>query len=484
MEREIMIENVGPIERLTIPLPESGVVVLRGRNGIGKSHALAAVDSLVSGRGRPPCRDGAAKGTVEGFGAKLSIGRSTRRTGEAEVLSLEGRLDISQLVQPPIKDEEAADRTRIKALIQLSGRPADAAAFDTVLPPGIALVDLVPLDDQGDDPVTLASRIKRGLEAEARRLERIADEAKAEESLLAQELADAPVDEPIWHRIRHQPDVVRAEAETAVASAMAEFRELETRREMAAQQAERIAHARKALAELEAADCDASEKIGAEIADLDEKIRMLEQALAVAKDRRTRLARRREEAERVQSRIADLRRIVSGETPKISDAEIAEARAKLDAARRRYDSVCDLIRKEAISAKREGAAKRAKDAESRAEVLRDAARATDDVLSSLVGAVTNRLRVEAGRLVCDTERGAEPFGELSPGERWRVALEIAVEQLGRGGIVTVPQDAWEALDPINREEIAKIAADTGVVIITAEAASEASITPEVIACRS
>jgi predicted ATPase len=144
MIRMVEIQNVGPIEKLSIPLPASGVVVLRGRNGVGKSHALAAIDSLISGRGKPPCRDGAEKGLVEGFGARLTIGRSQRRTGEAEVITLEGRLDISQLVQPPLKDEEAADRQRIKALVQLSGQSADLEAFAHIIPQGMTVDELVP----------------------------------------------------------------------------------------------------------------------------------------------------------------------------------------------------------------------------------------------------------------------------------------------------------------------------------------------------
>lgn len=91
-----------------------------------------------------------------------------------------------------------------------------------------------------------------------------------------------------------------------------------------------------------------------------------------------------------------------------------------------------------------------------------------------------RLRVEGGRLVCDTDRGVEAFGELSPGERWRIALEIAVEQVGEGGLVTVPQEAWEALDSVNRAEIAEIAKQVGVVLLTAEADEHAEIAAEVI----
>lgn len=479
--REVLIENVGPIEKLAIPLPEAGVVVLRGRNGVGKSHALAAVDSLVSGRGKPPCRDGAVRGAVEGFGAKLTIGRSTRRLGEAEVITLEGRLDISQLVQPPIKDEEAADRQRIKALIQLSGQSADLNAFESILPENVSFGELVPPSEYDSDPVVFAGRLKRALEAEARRWEKVAEEHKAELSVVEKELGAAPQCDPVlWLRITRQPDVVRAEAEMAVAQALANLRELETRQELAAKQAEQIAQAKRALAELEGGELVCPEKIAAEISELDEKIRKLEQALAAARERRTQLVRRREQASALQQQIAELRRIVSQEVSVVDDSEIARARDAFEAARRAHAHVTELVRKASFAKRLEELRKRASEAEGRAAVFRDAAHATDDVLSSLVARVTRKLRVDGGRLVCDTDRGTEPFGELSPGERWRIALEIAVEQLGRGGIVTVPQEAWEALDPVNRSEIAAIARQVGVVILTAEADEHDDIHVEVV----
>ncbi|MCB1771940.1 MAG: AAA family ATPase, partial [Candidatus Competibacteraceae bacterium] len=48
----IMIKNIGAIESVSIPVPKGGgVVVLRGRNGSGKSTALDAIQSAVSGKG-------------------------------------------------------------------------------------------------------------------------------------------------------------------------------------------------------------------------------------------------------------------------------------------------------------------------------------------------------------------------------------------------------------------------------------------------
>lgn len=483
MTRSIDLENIGPIDHLTIPLPEAGVVVLRGRNGVGKSHALAAVDSLVSGRGRPTCRDNAVRGVVEGFGARLTIGRSQRRTGEAEVVTLEGRLDISQLVQPPIKDPAAADAARIKALIQLSGAVADGRRFEELLPNGLELSDLVSASEQAEDAVALAGRVKRALEAEARRAEREAEGFAAEIAVLTRETGDlgqSSEDEALVARIRHQPDVVRAEAECRVAEAMAALREVETRRQMAAQEAERVAVAREKLAVLESQESISTAAIAAEIVEVEAAIRQMEHDLAVARERREQLVLRREAAEKLEKQVASLRATVNREVRTVSDAELAAAQDALLSARFTLDRILVLTQQVRVANRLEGLRARYEEAVGSAQMLRDAAQGVDQVLSDLVGAVTNRLRVEADRLVCDTHRGAEPFAELSPGERWRIALEIAAEQVGRGGLVTVPQEAWEGLDPVHRAEVAEIARQVGVVILTAEADASEQITAEVV----
>jgi hypothetical protein len=57
---------------------------------------------------------------------------------------------------------------------------------------------------------------------------------------------------------------------------------------------------------------------------------------------------------------------------------------------------------------------------------------------------------------------------------------VAAQQVGQGGLVTVPQEAWEALDPVNRAEIAQIARQVGVVILTAEADAAETIQAEIL----
>ena len=466
--KTIQIENVGPIERLSIPLPEAGVVVLRGRNGVGKSHALQAVDSLVGGRGRPPCRDGARRAVVEGFGARITISRSLRRTGEAEVTTLEGRLDISQLVQPPLKDQEAADRQRIKALIQLSGQPADPKSFESILPEGLSLGELVSPSER-DDPVVLAGKVKRALEAEARRHEKASEDAAAKAAALEEQLPE------------QIPDGDPDEAEKRLQAALLRQRELEVQAQQARTQREQIQKAQAELDKLrQSRPASSAAELKEQLGQLDEKIRKLQQALAVAQERRQQLARQLEAAQSAEEQIRRLESLIQELPQEVPQQQLQQVRQEVESLRRQYDAARQAKQLRQLAAQAKSHREVARKQSRLAERLRDAARSTDEVLTGLVSQVTQKLRVEAGRLVCDTDRGVEPFAELSPGERWRIALEIAAEQVGPGGLVTVPQEAWEALDPVHREEVAEIARRVGVVILTAEAAENEEISAEVL----
>jgi len=472
----IELQNVGPIEKLAIPLPDAGVVVLKGRNGVGKSHALAAVDSLVSGRGRVPCRDGAARGLIEGFGAKITIGRSQRRTGEAEVVTLEGRLDISQLVQPPIKDDEAADRQRIKALIQLSGQSAAPETFADILPPGTRIGELVGPADQTDDPVVFAGRLKRALEAEARRSETIAESAKAKlGALLEQAKAAFPDLQGVGTVLS------RDEAEAELRNALVAQKQLEAASAESERRRQQAQQAREALQRLTEGVAQESviESLQREQREVSAQIEKLRRALDIALERQRQLQRQINQAEALRAQVAELENVIAAELPPIPAEALREAAEAVERARQQHARAIEADRVRELVRQADQLRQAASQAEETALRYREAARATDDVLTGLVTKVTRRLRVEAGRLVCDTERGVEAFSELSPGERWRIALEIAAEQVGQGGLVTVPQEAWESLDPVNRAEVAAIARQVGVVILTAEADDHQQIVAEV-----
>ena len=105
----------------------------------------------------------------------------------------------------------------------------------------------------------------------------------------------------------------------------------------------------------------------------------------------------------------------------------------------------------------------------RAETLREAGKRIDDVLSEQIAKLGSPIRVKAGRLVLNTIRGETFFAELSEGERWKMSLDIAIEAVGPGGLLSIPQEAYESLDPINRHLIGEHVTGRGVVILTAEA---------------
>ena len=110
-------------------------------------------------------------------------------------------------------------------------------------------------------------------------------------------------------------------------------------------------------------------------------------------------------------------------------------------------------------------------------LLVDDSAAVRQPLSSIIGDLGIPLRVAGNRLVTETHRGPNtPYGELSSGERWRIALDLAVSVAGTRTLFTIPQEAWEGLDPVNREAIAAQAQERGVTIITAECSEDEAVT--------
>src|SRR5690606_25097574 len=100
------------------------------------------------------------------------------------------------------------------------------------------------------------------------------------------------------------------------------------------------------------------------------------------------------------------------------------------------------------------------------------ARSTDTTLEEAIQrAGFAAIKVSHGRLCVDSDRGLEPFAELSHGERWRVSLDLAAQGLPRGAVLPVCQEAYESLDPSNRAHIYRLARERGLVLLTAEASA-------------
>ena len=80
------------------------------------------------------------------------------------------------------------------------------------------------------------------------------------------------------------------------------------------------------------------------------------------------------------------------------------------------------------------------------------------------------MAVVSGELVVRTDRGNEPFADLSTGERWRIALQVGAKAVGPG-VLVCRQDGWEALDTENRQAVATMAREMGLTILTAIAST-------------
>lgn len=460
MTTDVEITNIGPIENISIPVPEhGGVVVFRGRNGSGKSLALDAIDAAVTGKGRVPVRDGQLKGQVQAHGITMTIGRSTRRRGEAEVHSLEGKLSVADVVDPGIKDPESADAARIRALVGLLGPPADLDLFD--IPAG---VEVAPSTRDVTDIVDMAAHVKREIEAAARRAEDRAEEAARQSDAAKRAMGD---DDPAWACPEHE---VNDALESAI-QRRSELQAAQMHGEDAAMRAE------TAQDHLEATTYHGPTFMEAETRrdQAMESVHEAEKALAVASshaaacDKELRAAT--EYNRLALAWRADIRANKDIET--ITDEQVLAAEDAVAAARSDVTKAAAGRRASDHAVEAKAATGRQKAREAEAEQLRDAARSTDDVLSSIIQTAGVALSIKAVdkrlRLVTDTDRGVTPFGELSPGERWRMALDIAAEALGEGGELTIPQEAWEALDPANRAAIAQRVREHGIIVYTAEA---------------
>lgn len=480
MQTEIV--NVGPIERITIPLPpRGGLVVFRGANGVGKSHALEAIDSALSGHGKLPVRDGELQAEVNAHGVTLRVGRGKSRTGEAEVHTLEGRFNLAHLVDPGIADPEKADAIRVKALVQLAGVKADPALFHQLL--GTEEFDAVvsPATRIVTDVVAMAGAVKRDIEAAARKSEDQAKNAAQAEAAARRAIGDVDLSAPDDARALQ---AALTAAITARERLIAEARRAEKARQDGDAAKARIEQAKSEWKGPTVEDARLAEKAAKESLEIarfavEEAKRAYDRACENM-TRATWLAeqseRARENAERIEANFSQWQAQIdaAASVREISRSEIESADHAVSVAEQAVE-VGAIVRKAKTDlADAELHAEKRRGFETHAKRLREAAAGTEQVLSSLVSKAGVAMQVRAidrrMRLTVQTDRGTEPFAELSHGERWRVALEIAITAVGPGGEITIPQDAFEGLDPEARRAIAQQLEAAGVIAYTAEAA--------------
>lgn len=464
MSTEIKVSNIGPIEKLVVPLPEDGgVVVLRGGQGTGKSTAIRAIESAAGSKPKDlSVRDGARRGEVDFRGAKLTVTKSrTSRTGELEVDTIEGRYDIGAIVDPGIKDPERADAARIKQVVSLTGAQPDVAGYIALV--GQDVWDELDVDSETDDPVELHSRVVRALQAAARRLEKESDRASMDmpDDLVAQaDRSCLSIDDARAARQKAHEVLIRAR----------------TRKEESDRANEKAETARRNMEELKRLT------EGDDLGHLQVKIDQAKDRFDKATEQMESAQRRRNEWEKLLTdlttkhsalhrRLSDIQQCEKIIDDAIPLAVPAEEINEAEKACRDADELVELAKEteanRVLLDKIKQANIRSAELAEQAEHLRSRAGIAEDVLAQSIKA--GDIRVVGNRLVMSTDRSSnELFADLSHGERAIAAIALAEQYIPAGGVATISQEMWGGISDANKRAIAEEARTRGVTILTAE----------------
>lgn len=477
---EIVIKNVGPNGLVTIPLaPGGGVTVLRGRNDRGKSEALKAVSVLAGGKDRITVKRDAPEGTkgeITGGGVRVAIHRNIRRTGEAEFEVLDGDLSIEDIVDPGIKDPVAADAKRIKALLRVANASIEPEQFYPLVGGAAAFCDIVS-EGERDDPLLTAQRVRAWLQKQAREAGTAATEAatKAEGIILSFE-----------DTVDDGSDIDQRTLEKSLELAITSRSRTEERIRQTEINQNRFEQAQKQLAAARA------EYTGPTVDEVADRVRLADSQLAdavrLAEDVAMKLRQAKEyevesakkaeqvaaEYERVTTHertISRLAALVEQGRPKpvgtfeldVAETAVEQARLQLETAskirqKRQAMQMVEQLRNDATAQR----------------CLEDAARSSADsvngILCRAVESLGSPLFVDGDR-VCVKRDGqpAKEFDELSVGARRKIALDIAIDSVGTGGLIPLKQENWEGWDHVARREINDHLKLRGVNMVTAEA---------------
>ena len=473
-QREVVVKDLGPISRLSFPMPTGGgVVVMRARNGAGKTSVLDGVSIALRQSGslnRRRDAEGPAEVSVGGVTART--GSRTSHTGELEVCSIDDRLNLLDFIKPPVADPVAADGRRIKALLSLTGVEADFKLFEELLPAGMMTKYTQAATRRQTDIVAMAREAKKDLQEEARFAEADADQAAgavaATKAALVGLNLKGESDDAVL-RQKHLYAVAHKATLTAQAKSAADANKA---REDAAARIEQAAAAYTglSLADAKSAMAKAVDAANAKHATMEDLRKQFENA---EKESKTADEVVRNSIETMNSAEAHEKAVVALKAAAAGDPVKGPTADDLANAEKAIANTADAINlgvrirdAAAKSAKLEEYKNAAADHTAAAKQIREAAGRVEDVLSAAVKAPG--LSIKEGRLWSDEHN--DYFGNLSEGQRIKIALNITLPIVGEGGLLPLPQECFQDLDPTNRTMVNELAKKNRVTILTAEVA--------------
>ena len=488
------IENIGPIRHLKFPMPEGGgMIVIKGRNGEGKSTVLNAIDKVM-GKDVKVRKNDSVPGSghvTTPLGVSLKVTRQmTKRDGdELTVEILNDEFSIADMVDPREKDPAAADRRGIKALLRTANAAADISLFEQLfISPEECERIISDETRKTDDLIQMSSRVKEDIEREARGLESQSKLAESEILRLEGSLRDVDLsteyDLPGLKK-QHEQAVTRlANLRSARNSWLVSQDEaVGVKERIEKVQRDGAAPIESLESELQCRTKDyddaCSELCGikAEIKRLEEIAKEKENSVALLKSQIDTAQANLESARKSEQIITELkdRLFILKRAAEVKEEEIESANQEAEEIVNQITTAEIQQQKrstiEDLTAKR----KAKKKLDKKSEELRDAAKATDGVLTEIVKSLGTPIKIgydekDNPRMqVYHEGRNRDVFfSELSKGERLSLVLEVAIKAVGPGGLITIPQELNEGLDEINRAKVAEQLHGTGVVAITAQ----------------
>jgi len=468
---EFHIENVGGCRRLDVTL-YPGVVVLKAPNGAGKSSAIRAISRAAGADVALEPRDGSPGGIVQGPGVSLRIRKNVGATGSPDAAAADVG-PLADLIDPGLKDPEAAARARLRALLRM-----------VPLPTGIAtLRELAAGDQQIEHAVTngdrdlstvleVAEAVRRAAQELAREAEASAARAGGEEAALQAAIAAKGVTPEEAAGPGYTPEEARGVQQDAA-------RELDVAREGAKRRREAEARLQEARAAVGERPDEVAARTAVEAADV---------ALAVARDDVSEL---RKDLAAAEAKAAAKATALSGARESLATTEAALRQwqaqqeillrpidgptdADVDAAEELYNEVAGelaLAEKRAevrtLAAAQAHAADAAAAATARAARLREAAKGVSGRLATLLSrSGLQGMAVVDGRLVVDVGGEQRDFADrLSDGEKVAAALRVAAVAYP-GRVVPLDGRFWTALDQRRQVAFAAEAERQGLFCVT------------------
>lgn len=463
------IQEINGLHDFTVTLDKPGVYVARGPNGAGKSSLIEAIKGASGDdKAKVEPTEGEAKGQVDmGGGVLFKVGNKRTSKGQPFV-RLVSTGAIGQLIDPGLIDEKAAARARIRALVQLKPMPVDDSTRTELTGNDEELQAWI-RRDTSSDAMELSHNVRLKANELALELEKRVAECEGEEkSLLGliEELGELDYEAGDGATARTQANRANGEAQVKLNTAR-ERAELERQ-----QQELKNTIGERPDSSGASADVELLAKV---MADLEKKLSEAQQKYQHAVRERVRLD---EAARKWDAQAEIMKRPVKGPTMAEAEQAIVEAQA-LSARAERAEK---LDRARAWLEKIDAAKIEATTKGERAKLLRGIAQGTEEALSRLLERRGLKdLAVVEGRLHWKKDGKLLDYGSpmVSFGQRVRVALGVALEGIDRDSVesrttgnrlplLPLNPDFWLALDPERKAEVAAIAKERGVCLITEE----------------